>query len=94
MPPGPTAREPLRAMAALSSIAARRVDEVLHEFGLDTAADQRAGGFSLGMRQRPALAGALPGEPGVLLPDEPSLGRAPLLCRGLFPPVLLRAPCT
>ena len=51
MHPGRTAREHLRAMAALSSIAARRVDEVLHEVGLDTAADQRAGGFSLGMRQ-------------------------------------------
>ena len=83
MHPGRTAREHLRAMAALSSIAVRRVDEVLHEVGLDTAADQRAGGFSLGMRQRLALAGALLGEPDVLLLDEPSNGLDPDGIRGL-----------
>jgi len=77
MHPGRTARQHLRATAALSAIPARRVDEVLADVGLETAADQRAGGFSLGMKQRLALAGALLGDPQVLLLDEPSNGLDP-----------------
>lgn len=75
--PGRTARRHLQVLAALSNIPSTRVEEVLTEVGLAGAADLRAGGFSLGMQQRLALAGALLGEPQVLLLDEPSNGLDP-----------------
>lgn len=77
MNPGRSARGHLRWMADAAGIARARVDEVLELVDVTHAADRRLGEFSLGMRQRVGIAGALLGDPGVLLLDEPLNGLDP-----------------
>jgi ABC-2 type transport system ATP-binding protein len=75
--PGRKARDHLRVLAAADSIPAQRVDEVLDQVGLTSAARRPIRQFSLGMRQRLGLAAAMLGDPEVLVLDEPANGLDP-----------------
>jgi ABC-2 type transport system ATP-binding protein len=75
--PSRSARHHLLWLAHSQGLGAGRVDEVIGQAGLDKAAKRKAGGFSLGMRQRLGIAGAMLGDPPVLMLDEPFNGLDP-----------------
>ena len=75
--PGRSGRNHLRTIAVTAGIDEARVDEVLALVDLQEAARRRAKGYSLGMKQRLSLAGALLGDPQVLILDEPANGLDP-----------------
>lgn len=77
MHPSRTARDHLLCLARSNGIGKSRIRQVLAEVGLADVADRRVGRFSLGMRQRLGIAGALLGDPAVLLFDEPINGLDP-----------------
>jgi ABC-2 type transport system ATP-binding protein len=75
--PTRSARNHLRALAALGNIPSARVNEVLELVGLKEVAKKAPGKFSLGMSQRLGLAAAILGKPKYLLLDEPANGLDP-----------------
>jgi ABC-2 type transport system ATP-binding protein len=75
--PSRTGRNHLLWLAHSQGLGARRVDEVMGQAGLELAARRRAGGYSLGMRQRLGIAAAMLGDPPAVMFDEPFNGMDP-----------------
>ncbi len=75
--PSRTARNHLLWLAHSQGLGAKRVDEVVEQAGLESAIRRRAGGYSLGMRQRLGIAAVLLGDPRVIMLDEPFNGMDP-----------------
>jgi ABC-2 type transport system ATP-binding protein len=75
--PGRTGRAQLKVAAQLAGLPGKRVDEALEMVGLQSHANRKIGTYSLGLRQRIALAHALLADPPVLLLDEPINGLDP-----------------
>jgi ABC-2 type transport system ATP-binding protein len=75
--PGRTGRNHLLWLARSQGLPGSRADAVLAQVGLETAARRKAGGYSLGMRQRLGIAAALLGDPPILMLDEPFNGMDP-----------------
>lgn len=85
--PGRSGRNHLLWIAHSQGLDARRVDELIELVGLGSAARRKAGGYSLGMRQRLGIASAMLGDPSVLILDEPFNGMDPegiIWVRGLL----------
>jgi ABC-2 type transport system ATP-binding protein len=75
--PSRSARNHLLWLAHSQGLGAKRVDEVVALTGIGSASRRKAGGYSLGMRQRLGIAAALLGDPAVLIMDEPFNGMDP-----------------